>query len=254
MTATYDDSRFFCPDAITLYANTNEAYLRLPVKGIIVELPGLGGGSCLGGSMERGDYSAEHAREYGQKGIVMAYMFPGPWSWGNAGAVRMTDGVIDALMAKYALPADTPIVISGGSMGGMGALNFAAYTRHALGGVAAACPCVDVLACMHCRADFPRTYISAVAGYDMPLEEALKSISPVELVDRMPDVPYCISSDGADELFPEKQCHDYVQALRGRGLRVDYLPQPGLTHGGFLPEVWQAMHAFMEKCILGETI
>lgn len=250
MMKRYDDSRFIHPDTITLYANTNEPFLTLPVRGIIVELPGLGGSSCLGGCIDRGVYDADHAKAYGQKGIVMAYMFPGPWSWGNLAAVRMTDAVIAALMKKYDLAEDTPIVVSGGSMGGMGALNFAAYSRYTLSGVASACPGVDVLACLNCHPDFPRTYISAVAAYDMPLEEALKSISPVELVDRMPDIPYYICSDGADELFPEAQCDAYVEALRSRGLKVEYHQQPDLPHGGFLPEVWKGIHDFMEACIL----
>lgn len=250
MNKEYNDKLFINPDTVAMYANTNEAFLNVNLKGIIVEFPGLGGGSCLGGSMEPSAYEAEHAKAYAGKGILMVYIFPGPWSWGNAAAVRIADAVIDALIEKYALAADVPVVASGGSMGGLGALNYAAYSRHNLCGVAAACPCVDVIASLSCKADLPRTYISAVAGYDMPLEDALKRISPIELVAQMPDIPYFICSDGEDEFFPEPQLEGYMHELRSRGLNVIYRRQPGQPHGYFLSEIWDELHMFMEACIL----
>ena len=43
----YDDSRYINPQTVSFYANTNEAFLEGSVRGIIVELPGLGGGYLL---------------------------------------------------------------------------------------------------------------------------------------------------------------------------------------------------------------
>ena len=246
----YDDSRYINPHTIPFYANTNEAFLEGSVRGVVVELPGLGGGSCLGGLMERQDYDTPFTRAFAKAGVVVAYMFPGPWSWGNMGETRMTDAVVDALMAKYALPADAPIVVSGGSMGGIGALNYARYSRHRVNAVAAACPCVDVLASFDCHPDFPRTYVSAVAGCDMMLEDALKAISPVEQAAHMPRIPYFICSDAEDELFPVAQCDQYVELLRAHGHSVTYERQPGQPHGGFIPEVRQKLHDFMMDAVV----
>ena len=69
------------------------------------------------------------------------------------------------------------------------------------------------------------------------LQEALKAISPVCAASRMPDIPYWICSDGEDEVFPEAQCDQYVETLQKQGHSVAYHRQPGLKHGGFIPEV-----------------
>ena len=246
----YNDTRFINRDTISSYANTNETLLQGQIRGIILELPGLGGGSCLGGSMQLEEYRSPQAVSYAEDGIIMAYMRPGPWSWGNCGSMRMTEAVAQALLQKYDLAADTPVVVCGGSMGGLGALNFAAHTGLSLRGVAAACPCVDVFGSFDKHPEFPCTLISAAACYDMPLEEALKRFSPVENVDRMPKVPYFICSDGDDTLCPEEQCDQYVETLKSRGHSVIYHRQPGLEHGGFFPEVYEALFAFMRACIL----
>ena len=246
----FNDNIYINKDAVNLYANTNEEFIKFPIKGIIVELPGLGGGSCLGGTMDMRPYDAGHIKYYAEKGILVAYMFPGPWSWGNKGAVRMTDALIDALIDKYDLSEDIPLVISGGSMGGLGSLNFASGTRHKLSGCAAACPVVDTVFSMDVHPEFPRTLISAVASLNLPFEDALKEISPMENTDKLPFIKYYICSDGGDELIPEAQIESYIEKMKERNLDVTYRAQPGLVHGGFTSEVWDELHKFMEDCIL----
>ncbi len=245
----FNDSKFINPDTINLYARTNEIFLKSEPKGIIMELPGLGGGSCMGGSQDRGDYCNDHAKVLAEKGIILAYMFPGPWSWGNKAAVRMTDAVVAALAEKYKLNDGFPLAVSGGSMGGLGSLMYAAGTRYNLKAVFAACPCTDVPKCFNAHPDFPRTFISAVGGYDMPLEDALKEISPIHKTDDMPNTFYHISCDGADEVFPQEQCDTFVEKLREKGYNVVYRVQPEKLHGEFLPEVWDEIHDLMAKIV-----
>lgn len=247
----YDDSKFINYENILSFANTNEQFLKTPVKGVVVELPGLGGGSCLGGLMDRMSYDTCYTRDFAENGILVAYMFPGPWGWGNKGEVRYADAVVRAIAKKYDLPEGFPLVVCGGSMGGLGSLMYAADTTLPLCGVAAACPCIDVIDRMDSNPDFPRTYISAAMVYDLPLEEALKAFSPIERIADLPDVPYFISNDGEDEVFPDTQCDEYVEKLRARGLDVEYMPQPGLKHGEFFPEVRDSLHEFIKKQILG---
>ena len=246
----FNDNTYIRPDTVTLYANTNETFLNGQVKGIILELPGLGGGSCMGGSMDRQEYSAPHAKNFAENGIVLAYLFPGPWSWGNRGAVRIADAVVAALAEKYGLGKEFPLLVSGGSMGGQGALMYAAETRYSLCGVAVACPCTDIPALFYVRPEFPRTFISAVAGYDMPLEEALQQISPINRVNDMQDTAYYICSNSADELIPELQIDTFTEALQNRGISVTYRRQPDTLHGQFLPEIWEEMHRFMLERVL----
>jgi dipeptidyl aminopeptidase/acylaminoacyl peptidase len=161
----------------------------------------------------------------------------------------MSDAVIDAIIDKYSLD-NPPIAVCGGSMGGVGALAFATSSTHSLACVALACPCVDILACFNCHPDFPRTLISAVASYESSLEDGLKEISPIENLDKFKKVPYFICSDGADEIFPESQCNDFVDKMQSKGYDVTYRKQPDLKHGGFFPEVRAELHDFILKNLL----
>jgi len=248
----YNDKKYINKETINLYANTNEDYLVTPVKGIVIEFPGLGGGSCLGGLMDMESYSYAEGRPYAEKGIILAYLFPGPWSWGNKGTVRIADAVIDAIKDKYNLGDNTPVAVCGGSMGGTGALVFAADTEHQLSMVAAACPCVDVLDRLYCHESFPRTYVSAVACYDMELEDALKLISPMHRIKDLQNTNYFICSDADDEIFPEGQCDLYVEKLKEAEINVEYHKQPGMKHGDFCPEIREKLHFTVRKSILGD--
>ena len=246
----YDDTGIINKDTYHYYANTNEDCLTLPVKGIVVEFPGLGGSSCIGGRIDMGSYCDERTKAFGEKGILVAYMFPGPWSWGNFTAVRMADAVVDALAEKYNLASGFPVASCGGSMGGTGALMYTLNSKFDICVTAAACPCVDVEACFYCHPEFPRTYISAVAMYDKNLDEALCEISPVVWVNDMPAGKYFICSDEKDELFPEVQCDLYVKKLTESGHDVEYHKQPEKKHGEFYPEVRQRLHEVIENTIL----
>lgn len=246
----YNDNKYINKNTITDYCNTNEEHLVLPVKGIVIEFPGLGGGSCLGGNMEFESYGSEWAKRFGKKGIVLAYLFPGPWSWGNKAASRMADAVVDAIIDKYGLKEDCPVAVCGGSMGGVGALIFAAESRHRLCCVASSCPCIDIVKNISEVTVFARTYISAAAAYDTEFDDALKNFSPLHRIGDMPKTTYFICSDAEDEIFPEYECDAYVEKLKTFGHSVEYHKQPGLKHGEFFPEVREKLHMLIENEIL----
>ena len=238
-----DDKQFINKNTITTFCNTNEALLTKPVSGIVLEFPGLGGGSCLGGLMDFMSYDTPYTRQYAEAGLVVAYMFVGPWSWMNPGAVRITDLVVDALRDKYQLSEDSPLIATGGSMGGLGALTYTAKTRHKITACAAACPCYDLYSAYK---HFPRTIIAALAACDMPFDEAMKSVSPLYRLNDMPKIPYFIVCDEADEYFDAEGMADYVEKLRETTKSsVIYHSLPGVGHGGFTPEVRQAFGDFV---------
>lgn len=243
------DAYFINKRTYTRFCNSNEALLKTKPRGIVLEFPGLGGGSCLGGRQEFGAYTnswSKFPEATASAGLVHVYLMPGPWSWMNPGAVRMADLVVDALREKFGLAEGTPLVAAGGSMGGLGALVYTAKSRHRVTACAAACPCYDVLAQYHCKASFARTYLSAVAPLtDKPLVEGLKEISPRHLLSQMPDIPYFIVCDCADDIFPEKGMDDYVAQLRTRVSSVTYEKLPGKKHGEFTPECRGRLHAFV---------
>lgn len=246
----YNDKKYINKDTVSYYANTNEEFLKTTVKGIILEFPGLDGGSCIGGTLPCAAYDTEWTRRFAEKGIVVAYLFPGPWSWGRKGVCRIAEAVAAAIADKYNLGADFPLAACGGSMGGVGTVMFSSQTKLKLRAAAIACPCVDARDRLDCHPEFPRTYISAVAGLDMEFEDGLCEISPICCIDKMPEIPYFICSDGEDEVFPEEQCDMYVEKLKDAGHDIEYYSQPGKKHGEFLPEVRERLHIFLENAIL----
>lgn len=246
---TLSDRDFINPDTIDLYCNTNAYLLTTPPTAFVLELPGLGGGSCLGGCMDIAPYNGPLSGALAEKGILQAYVFPGPWSWMNRGAVRMVNALVDAIREKYGLTDTAPWVVMGGSMGGAGALIYSAshggdpaYTPTAC---LAHCPCVDVLDRVYCAPDVPRSLFRAVADYEMPIAEALKTISPVCRVDDLPRIPYHIINDLSDELFPPEQMDAYVETLIGMGHSVTYHRLPGCRHGELTGEEWAVIREFL---------
>lgn len=247
----YDDGGFISKKTITSFANTNEQFLKGSVKGMVVELPGFGGDSCLGGRMNLMPYDTDYAKDFAENGILTVYAVTNPWCWGSKQSVRYIDAVVRAIAKKYNLEDGFHLTVCGGSMGGLGAFLYAADSSLPVSSVAAACPCTDMQRCLNIAPEFPRSCISAAMTYDLSLEQALKNMSPIERIDDFPNIPYFITSDGADELFSEAQCNDFVVKMRNRGLEVEYVPQPGLKHGEFFSEVRLMLHEFIKRQILG---
>ena len=182
-----------------------------------------------------------------ERGILQVYTFPGPWSWMNRGAVRMIHALVDAIREKYGFTEATPWAVMGGSMGGMGALIYTANNDPAYTPTAclAHCPCVDVLDRVYCKENIPRTFFRAVADYEMPIAEALKTLSPAHRIEDMPFIPYHIINDLADELFPPEQMDAYVAALRERGHNVTYHRLENCRHGELTSEEWEHIRGFL---------
>ncbi len=249
------DAEYINFDTLSYYTRNNLNYVEGDIKGIVMEFPGLGGSSCLGGLVGMGEYSSDFAKNCGKQGILVMYMYCGPWSWGNKGVVRMADLVIDALIEHYDLPADIPVVSTGGSMGGLGALMFTNGSRHNIVSCMAACPCYDILGeyrSFEVLKEFPRTYLSAIASYDMPLNDALKTITPQENISTLPKVPYYIVCNVEDECFDDEGMAVFVQKMKDAGHDVTFKVLPGTKHGSFTDEERVSYRNFITSSILGE--
>ena len=134
-------------------------------------------------------------------------------------------------------------------MGGMGALVYTASHRGDLAYTPTAClahcPCVDVLDRVYCAPVVPRTLFRAVADYEMPIEDALKTLSPLLRLEDMPHIPYHMINDLADELFPFEQMDGYVEKLRGLGHDVTYHRLENCRHGELTGEEWAYIRTFL---------
>lgn len=174
---TYENLRSF--------TYVNDKIVKQPIKGIVISFFGLGGLVMYGNDNTEGEF-------YAEKGILYVVPYNNPWAWMNKQAVSYTDEIIDVIIEKYNLSENIPIVSTGGSIGGQSALVYCAYSKRTPKACVANCPVCDVVFHFTEREDLPRTLYSAVYNEAGTLEEVLKSISPLHLIDKMPEISYHI--------------------------------------------------------------
>ena len=226
-------------DNIVLFADTNIELIKNAPRAVVMEFHGLG--YCPGISHEVGRLG----RFLAERDIVYAIPYYGPWDWMNDKAVKYNDEVVDAIFDRFGVR-DIPVVSSGLSMGGLGALVWCVYTRHAVAACAANCPVCDLPYHYTEREDLPRTIYNAFSHYDMPLEEAMKTASPIHLVDRMPDIPYAVFlADRDEEVNYKMHGERFIAAARERGLRVERFLSEGHGHCDFTPEGFDRYYQFL---------
>ncbi|MBR4749565.1 MAG: prolyl oligopeptidase family serine peptidase [Abditibacteriota bacterium] len=230
-------------DNISSFAFTNVSIVKKPVKGVVISFHGLGYNGMIG---EQNDYS----RSMAEKGIVYIFPYYGPWSWMNRSGVRFTDAVVEAVFKGFSLPKNTPIVSTGGSMGGLSALVYPVYARRTPVAVAADSPVCDLVYHFGERPDLPRTLVAAFADYDCSLDEALRSASPIDLVKKMPKIRYYIVHGDKDAAVNKKAHPDrLVPEMKRAGLDVTYVEVPGMEHCN-MGDAAEGYYSFIEANIL----
>ena len=167
------------------FTYVNDTICIKPIKGIVISFFGLGGMTMYDNDIAEGEF-------YAEKGILYVVPYNNPWAWMNNQAVKYTDEIINVLIEKYDLDENIPIVSTGGSMGGQSALVYTAKAKRTPVACIATCPVCDVAFHFSERKDLPRTLYSSLFNEAGTLEDALKSISPLHLIDKMPKVKYHI--------------------------------------------------------------
>jgi dipeptidyl aminopeptidase/acylaminoacyl peptidase len=207
---------------------TSEDYTTQPIHGVVLSFHGLGGGWG-----KNSPWPDEY--EFTQAGGLIVHPYYGPWSWMNAKARAMIDDLVDAVYAKWQFPASLPLIATGGSMGGQGALLYTRYARRKIAACYANCPAADLRFHFTERPDLPAS-IRYAAGYPDDLEAYFRSDSPLEQVANLPDIPYLLVQGGKDTAVNKQRHADVmVAAMRQRGLKVDYLEIPLMGHCSPLP-------------------
>ena len=199
-------------------------------RGVVVHFMGLG--SQWQAREEDGPHGLERegAAAATAAGAVFVVPYLDPWNWMNAAACAETDRILDLVFEKAGLPADAPVVSTGGSMGGLCALAWPRYARHRVVAVAANCPVCDLPFHYTERPDLPRT-LRAAFGPEPDFDAALRSRSPLHLAPELPDVPYAVFHCAADQAVAKVAHSDkFVAAMRALGRRVEYVEVPGRGH------------------------
>lgn len=178
-------------ETLRKFAYSNDRLIKGDIKGIVLHFYGLG--STTIHNVDPGD-----ALEYAEKGIIYVIPYYNPWSWMNRQAVAYTDEIVSVLCEKYNLTDSVKVVSTGGSMGGLSALVYCAYAKITPCACVANCPVCDLPYHFTERPDLPRTLYSAFGEYDGDIESAMRSCSPLHLVDKMPDIHYTVFHCGAD--------------------------------------------------------
>ncbi len=219
------------------FAYCNNAICRMPVRGIVIEFFGLGNTSMFWDDTDTGKF-------YAEQGILFLVPYNNPWAWMNRQAVAFTDELVDLLFEQYSLPENTPIVSTGGSMGGLAALIYTAYAKRTPKACVANCPVCDLPYHFTERPDLPRTLYSAFWNYEGTMDEALRATSPLHLAraGKMPDVKYTVFHCTADKAV-NKDMHSerFLAAMTSR--RIDYRIVKDRGHCDLTPEMWKEYRA-----------
>ncbi len=211
-------------DNLRDFAYVNASVCTEPVRGIVLWFMGLG-------VTEREDGESQSGIFCGRKGILTVLPYYNPWSWMNDQAAAYTDEILDVIFDHYGLPADLPIISTGVSMGGLASIAYMVKAKRTPAACIANCPVCDLPAHYNEQADIPCSLYSAFGQYGMPLDKAIRTVSPLHLVDELPDVPYTIFHGDADRCV-NKEIHSdrFVAAMRQAGRRVTYIEIPGGGH------------------------
>ena len=190
------------------FAYSNDHLIKGEIKGIVLYFCGLGATGMH--HSDSGD-----ALEYAEKGIVYVIPYCNPWSWMNRQAVAYTDEIVSVLCKKYGLDSSVKIVSTGISMGGLSSLVYCAYANVTPCACVANCPVCDLPYHFTERPDLPRTLYSAFFEYDGDMQSAMRSCSPLHLVEKMPNINYTIfhcANDKAVNL--EKHSKRFAEAMK----------------------------------------
>ena len=197
--------------------------VRGPIRAVVLRFAGLGNTA-----LKPDADSVE--MEWADAGALIVAPYHNPWAWMNQPTRDFVDELVDGLFARYDLHPRTPIISSGASMGGHGALLYTILSRHKVSACYALCPVCDLPYHYTERPDLPRTMHSAFGSYG-DIHETLIQNSVLHQVAQMPDIPYLIIHGLKDEAVGKLNHSDpLVAAMRVCGLKVDYKEPAQMQH------------------------
>lgn len=211
------------------------------IKGVIIQMHGL---SVL--TLKSEPNTEEQS--WIDNGYLVIYPHYGPWCWMNRAAVGMVDAIVDAVFETYKLPATTPILTEGGSMGGFCALIYTRYAKRKVAASLANCPVCDIKYHFTERPDLPRTFRCAYWSENKDFDKAMTEHNLMDQVSKMPDIPYFIMHTTGDQAVNKKRHSDlFVQKMRETGHnKVIYNEIEGGKHCGPIPDdVYKAKQEFI---------
>jgi len=168
----------------------------------------------------------------------------------NDQAVAYTDEIINVLFQKYRLSENTPIVSTGGSMGGQSALVYTVYAKRQPVACVANCPVCDVVFHFTERQDLPRTLYSALFHEAGTMEDGLKRISPLHLTEKLPNISYHIFHCNEDlDVNMDAHSKKFVAELEKKQYAVTFDIVEGRGHCDLTTEMQQKFAEYVVNAI-----
>ena len=205
------------------YAFLNEDTLQLPLRGICVCFHGYTDGTMY-------EKSPKEAEILGKAGIAWVFPYYSIWAWMSENSQAFNEQVLDAVYERLGAGDDVPLIISGGSMGGMTALNYLVTGKRRATACALNCPVSDLERIFADRRDFRRAIVSAHIEKEEALPEVLKRYSPVCFSQKLPKIPYFVVYGEADTYFAQTQMPPLSEQLKTQKLSHTLLLEEGMGH------------------------
>ena len=229
---------------LRLFTYSNDRQISGTIRGIVINFTGMGCDERFDGTLPDGDWFAE-------RNIVYLIPAGNPWAWMNRQQVDLADQLIDILVAQYSLPEDLPIVTTGPSMGGHGALTYMVYAKRTPVACVANCPVCDMPFHYSERTDLPSSFYSAYLYEEGTMEEILPRFSPLHLAEagKLPKAEYTVFHCDKDTLVSKELHSDrFVTAMEKAGYSIHYRIVPDKNHCDLPPEEHLAL---LEACAAG---
>ena len=225
------------------FTYSNDKICTKPIKGIVLAFFGLRGSELY-------DYDTKEAQYYAEKGIIYLMPYYNPWAWMNRLTVKYVDEILDVVKEHYNLGDDIPLVSTGRSMGGYGAMIYSMRGKYHPIACAANCPACDLVTLFKTRDDTPMAMCSAFYGEEGDLEDILRDNSTINLVDQLPKIPYYIFQCDADAVVI-KEINSDVLVSRMQGKHdVTYYVDPGQPHCDLSEGMYEIYHKTIADCVL----
>lgn len=215
--------KYINADNLYDYAFLNEDTLVYPIRKICVCFHGYTDGTMF-------EKSPEEGKTLGEQGIAWVFPYYSVWAWMSKSSQEFIEQVLDAVYARLQLDESIPLVLSGGSMGGLTALNYLVYGKRQAMACALNCPATDMYRGFHDRVRMRRAILSAHILEQGDLDEITKSFSPYYFADRLPRIPYLFIYGSKDEYFTGTQMPRMKEKLDEYALDYTLTVHKGMDH------------------------
>ena len=236
--------KYINKDNLFDYAFLNTDTLKLPLRAVCV---------CFHGYTDATMFSAsnEMARVLGERGIAWVHPYYSVWAWMSPSSCEFCEQVLDAVYEKLGADKSVPFIVSGGSMGGLTALNYLVYGKRKAVGCALNCPVTDMAKTFEDKPTFRRAILSAHIENPDPLDVVMRKYSPVRFAYRLPDIPYLFVYGERDEYFTNEQMPPMRAELDKYGTSYKLKVVPDMTHCDIdgHPDAFSEYCDFIAECV-----